>query len=42
MAKFVGENGLRHYTDKVKALIKSKTTDREGGVNGMEMLDENT
>lgn len=42
MAKFVGENGLTHYTDKVKALIKSKTTDREGVANGVAMLDGNT
>lgn len=42
MAKFVGENGLRHYTDKVKALIKNKTTDREGVKNGVAMLDGNT
>lgn len=41
MAKFVGENGLSHYTQKVKELVKSKTTDREGVKNGVAMLDEN-
>ena len=40
MAKFVGENGLAHYTTKVKELVKSKTTDREGVKNGVAMLDE--
>ena len=40
MAKFVGKNGLAHYTTKVKELVKSKTTDREGVKNGVAMLDE--
>lgn len=40
MAKFVGKNGLAHYTIKVKELVKSKTTDREGVKNGVAMLDE--
>ena len=40
MAKFVGKNGLAHYTAKVKELVKSKTTDREGVKNGVAMLDE--
>ena len=42
MAKFVGENGLAHYTTKVKELVKSKTTDREGVADGVAMLDGNT
>lgn len=41
MAKFVGKNGLAHYTTKVKELVKNKTTDREGVKNGVAMLDEN-
>lgn len=41
MAKFVGKNGLAHYTTKMKELVKSKTTDREGVKNGVAMLDEN-
>lgn len=40
MAKFVGKNGMAHYTTKVKELVKSKTTDREGVKNGVAMLDE--
>lgn len=40
MAKFVGKNGLAHYTTKVKELVKNKTTDREGKANGVAMLDE--
>lgn len=40
MAKFVGKNGLAHYTTKVKELVKNKTTDREGVKNGVAMLDE--
>lgn len=40
MAKFVGKNGLAHYTTKMKELVKSKTTDREGKANGVAMLDE--
>ena len=42
MAKFVGKNGLAHYTTKVKELVKSKTTDREGVADGVAMLDGNT
>lgn len=41
MAKFVGKKGLQHYTAKVKELVESKTTDREGVKNGVAMLDEN-
>lgn len=40
MAKFVGKKGLAHYTTKMKELVKSKTTDREGVKNGVAMLDE--
>lgn len=40
MAKFVGKNGLAHYTTKMKELVKNKTTDREGVKNGVAMLDE--
>lgn len=40
MAKFVGKNGLAHYTTKVKELVESKTTNREGVKNGVAMLDE--